>query len=667
MESSVAPYADNFRQNRYNSDMRLCTVCVILFAVTVFGGCRKQPTVPHDDTYTDTVITGENPNTPNPYAILDQMVTAYRAALSYSDQATVHIIGKLSQPDAEPMPWNCSVAFQRPNRLRLEVDKGFFVSDGENSCASVRLLPRQILYIPSPEQWTLETLFQDVHLDAAMALGLPASVLRFPPQLILLFANNPLNTFIPKGAHVEWLEQQRIGHALCDVIQVRHVDGSRILWISQENNALLRFEYLPVGLPVPEGFDSIEAIRIEMTNAQFEGNFTSETFQIPDHQDWERVTSFLSNTPGLFTVEEHRYRLKLMSDSDIYRQVDPLAILSGQPAPPKVAPRTFTLTQVWTLPLAGADTMALLPLTPPKLLIPCEGNVVAVIDLMGNLVQRITPEGLNDTIIMKIQVNTLSGNTISGKGRIGIITLDNKFYLYDETFKPIAVQNVAPKADTTETIQDFLFFSNDDDELLLLAVQQESVQPNAPASGVIRAFALQGERQGRLRWEYPFEGVPKQISSAVVEERKCVLISCTASQDSILLLHHDGTASEPAEIPFGRYVVWFCFLGSTFYTVWENMETGDLRFLGLDRRGKSQWSRLLPGGEFGVEPVYAVSEKKWLVSLPSGEILVFDTIGNMLDTFSLNMVPMGLFCMELNGETLLIVSDGDTVSAWKIQ
>jgi hypothetical protein len=106
-------------------------------------------------------------------------------------------------------------------------------------------------------------------------------------------------------------------------------------------------------------------------------------------------------------------------------------------------------------------------------------------------------------------------------------------------------------------------------------------------------------------------------------------------------------------------------LDSTIYTLLENMDTGDIRFVGFDRRGKSLWSRLLPAGEYEVDPVYVPNEKKWLVPTPVGDIYVFDLIGNMVDTFSLNIIPTGLLCAEVNGETLLIVADGETVSAWK--
>ena len=628
--------------------MRFCVLFTILLAGALFGGCRDRsappdpPPVPPPDVTADVPI--------DPHAVLDRMVVAYKAAISYSDRATVQIIGKMLQPDTEPAPWNCVVAFLRPNVLHLEINEGIFVSDGEDSYAQIRPLPDQVLHFSSPANWTLETLFQDVHLDAAMALGLPRSVLRFPPQLVLLFANNPLNSFIPRGAQPEWIAQQPINEVPCDVIRISHTDGNRILWISRDNDALLRMDYQPVGLPVPEGFDSIEMIRIEMTDAKFDFNFGSTTFQMEQPSEAVQVAAFHSDIPELPTPEEHQRRLKLMTDSDSYRLIDQhieSALSPEQLSPPQTVPRTFVLTQVWTLPLIGVDTMAFFSDEPRKLLVPCEGDAVVVLDLKGNVLQKISPAGLDADIIMNIQCNSMSRER-----RVGITTLDNTFHLFDEAFTPLSIFSTESAGNTKETIRCFRFIQHFAEELLLLA-----------SSGSVRAV----DSRGILRWEYSFEGEPNQISSAELEEQFRVLISCSAEQDFVLVLSPEGRALKSVDMAFSRHVLWFQVVGSTMYAILENTDTGDVRFVGFDMTGKSQWSRLLPSGEYEVDPVYAARAKKWLVPTPSGEFWVFDQIGNVVDKFSLDTVPTGLLCLEIDGETLLTVADGKTVSAWKME
>ena len=646
--------------------MRFC-VCLFVLSLVFLAGCRERPVAPPVKDPEPPVVAPEVPNTPDPLPLLERMVLAYQSATSYSDRATLQIIGRMSPPQSEPASWDCVVVLQKSNKLRLEICEGIFVADGEDCFAQIRLLPDQVLHFPAPESWTLETLFHDVHMSDAMELaGLPQSVLCFPPQLVLLFANNPLNTFCPRGAKVEWLEQQPLGAVQCDVIRISHSDGNRILWISRENSILLRLDYQPVGLPVPEGFESIEAIRIEMTDAQFGGDFAPETFQMLQPQDAVRVAQFQSDIQGLPSPEEHHRRLKLMSERDCYRQIDhhvETPAPSENIPPPKGAPETFSLVKEWSQPLLGVSTMALLPGAAPQLIVPYEGNRAAVLDLQGKILNNYSPKGLEESIIMNIRCNVLSD-----KRRIGILTLDGKFHLFDESFQPIAAQDVGTDKNKAETIRDFTFVPfagyGNHEEALLLAIQQGSEEDNAPVNCVIRAVDLQGIKI----WERLFKGMgmPHQISPATMDNQPCALVSCTAAQNHFLAAALDEESESLVEVPPGRHVIWFHVLDSTIYTLRENTDTGDIHFVGLNEQGKGKWSRLLPPGEYEVEPVYLPKEKKWFIPSPGTEIAVIDQIGNMIDTFSLGIVPTGMISVEVGETTLLIVADGETVSAWKL-
>jgi hypothetical protein len=198
----------------------------------------------------------------------------------------------------------------------------------------------------------------------------------------------------------------------------------------------------------------------------------------------------------------------------------------------------------------------------------------------------------------------------------------------------------------------------------MLGIQQDSVQENTPHH-VIRTVDLQGAE----RWEHPLEGIPNQVASAVLDDQNCVLVSQTASGDSILILSADGTALDLAVIPFDRHAIWFQAQGSVIYALLECVDSNDFRFVGYQQEGehwKGKWTRWLPAGEYEVDPVYVPSEQKWLIPLSGDEIFVFDLVGNEYGTFSLNVVPTGLLCVEVDGTTLLIVSSGETVAAWKI-
>lgn len=283
-------------------------ICLLVFLVVcVLAGCVRGPVKPSDAesgkppvSEPETEQVSEQslhpPTDLTPRQLLEKTVAAYQSAFTYSDHGTVRIMAKMLDPEAEPEPWPCTVAFQRhgekPAKLRLEIGDGKFVSDGDDCFAQIRLLPDQVLRFPAPEKWTLETLFQDVFLDQSMESGIPDTLLRFPPQLILLFANDPLKTLLPEGATAEFRVPQRIGELSCDLIHIASPQGSRLLWISRKNHALVRFDYFVEGAPVPEGIDSLRMVRLEMTDARFNWEIVSEAFQMQQPDDARQVSMF---------------------------------------------------------------------------------------------------------------------------------------------------------------------------------------------------------------------------------------------------------------------------------------------------------------------------------------------------------------------------------------
>jgi thiol-disulfide isomerase/thioredoxin len=125
-----------------------------------------------------------------------------------------------------------------------------------------------------------------------MNIVFPSSVLRFPPQLILLFADDPLKTFLPEGAKAELLESQSVGNVPCDVVKIKHDRGDRVLWISRRNRALLRFDYMVEGLLVAAPFESVRTIRIDMSDAQFDLPVSDEAFMMLQPDNAKQVTEF---------------------------------------------------------------------------------------------------------------------------------------------------------------------------------------------------------------------------------------------------------------------------------------------------------------------------------------------------------------------------------------
>src|SRR5258708_3610768 len=97
--------------------------CSLIVAGLTASGCRKSESAA-PSAATDAkpkVSTSDTPPPPlKPNDILGRMVQAYRNATSYADAAQLRItIERDGQPSNDPEPFNASVSFVRPNRIRI--------------------------------------------------------------------------------------------------------------------------------------------------------------------------------------------------------------------------------------------------------------------------------------------------------------------------------------------------------------------------------------------------------------------------------------------------------------------------------------------------------------------------------------------------------------------
>ncbi|MDR0391005.1 MAG: TlpA family protein disulfide reductase [Planctomycetaceae bacterium] len=276
---------------------------IVLFCLVTSDGCSCShkphepdfPAIIEPATDPETKDNKEEDTTDNEKKIteiLNRMVAVYRSARSYADHGRGMIVGKMVQPNVAPVTWTCTVAFKKDGKLRIECNEGKLVSNGTDCYAQIRSLPEQVLRFPTPHPFTFDKLFSDVELDQSMNIVFPSGIIRFPPQLILLFSPDPLKTFIPDGAKMELLESQSIGNVPCDLIKIKHDRGDRVLWISRRNSALLRFDYMVEGLLVAAEFESVRTIRIDMSDAQFDLPVAEEAFLMLQPANAKQVSEF---------------------------------------------------------------------------------------------------------------------------------------------------------------------------------------------------------------------------------------------------------------------------------------------------------------------------------------------------------------------------------------
>ncbi len=221
--------------------------------------------------------------------ILNKMVQEYKAAESYGDHG--QFIVEWADGKTQPVAWPCTFAYSKPNLIRMEITDGKMVSDGQMFYALIPQLFGQVLKIPAPNKLSIGALYPDMNLSGAMDLRIPGDLFWVPPQILLLFAKDPLKTLVPEGAKVSFGKPTWLDDIPCDRIAIENSSGARTFWIDRETFALMRVE-LPVDrLPAVEG-QRISKFRLELENASLNPELEGETFTIEYPESARLVENF---------------------------------------------------------------------------------------------------------------------------------------------------------------------------------------------------------------------------------------------------------------------------------------------------------------------------------------------------------------------------------------
>ena len=218
--------------------------------------------------------------------LLEEMVKAYKDAKSYADYGYAEI--KFQQPDGTigTDVRNCTFAYIKPNKVRMEIHRGQLVSDGTlfTALASGNSeLFGQVIEKRAPVQTTIKDLYSDFHLAGLMDLGVPPEVIFFPPQIVLLFANDPLQTLVPEGADIFMgqpdyvLSRDGLSAYRCDKVEVvDKLTGRRTYWIEWDTHILMRMEIDAERIRDAEVKPL--AFKIELQDAVIDAEIGSEAF-----------------------------------------------------------------------------------------------------------------------------------------------------------------------------------------------------------------------------------------------------------------------------------------------------------------------------------------------------------------------------------------------------
>ena len=172
----------------------------------------------------------------DPRARLEEMSRVYRQARAYADDGRLRVQYKRGDTQVDQTIPFC-VAFERPNKIRIDCYDARVVSDGTTLFAAVGNVPGQVLTEALVSPLSLDQLFVDEQLRTTLAEGDAGC----PTQLPLLLADDTIDLILadalekPRNVGTETVDGRR-----CVRLQVKKPDGLLELWIDADSKLLRR-------------------------------------------------------------------------------------------------------------------------------------------------------------------------------------------------------------------------------------------------------------------------------------------------------------------------------------------------------------------------------------------------------------------------------------------
>ncbi len=182
--------------------------------------------------------------------VLDQMVAAYQGAESYYDNAEYcerHVY-QADGVEVLPPPHVMSVAFRRPNRVRIQRNvpagdgPGLQVTvacDGERYRAFISDLADQSLDRPADETLSYNNVTPDEILARVLT---PVPLENLYPQLDLLVSTKSAPPKLLVGTKLKLLTSAKHGGVKCQRVELSRGDQAWVLWIDQTDHVLRRLD-----------------------------------------------------------------------------------------------------------------------------------------------------------------------------------------------------------------------------------------------------------------------------------------------------------------------------------------------------------------------------------------------------------------------------------------
>ena len=273
-------------------------IAAVLLALAITAGCQRgqsaKPKEPAGEPAAtsdkgDNKTTSEQPvKLPTARDVLERMVAAYRKASSYIDYGAVRNVVEADGKVVDDRTAHFSLAFVRPNKIRVGAYKAEVVCNGKTLYAYITNIPGQVMSRPAPERITM----RNVLPDCATMMEMNGGFAHGMPQIPLLLGDNPLDMLLGDQGEPELSEPGEIGGHACYRIRVKSPDGTATFWIDQQTYVLRRI-VLPTErlreLMSQEGPISSVSVVAEFTGAKLDGEIKPEAFEFAVPKDVKLV------------------------------------------------------------------------------------------------------------------------------------------------------------------------------------------------------------------------------------------------------------------------------------------------------------------------------------------------------------------------------------------
>lgn len=232
------------------------------------------------------------PVDPQAAELAEKLLAAYRQARSYADNAVYvqYFILRGEGVERETPFFQMSLAFERPNKLRLRFEEAVAGSqgrlaydvacDGKAMRSAAASLPDQVQCSEAPAQLTAANLIPDALIRDSV---LQSSLENVFPQLAMLLSESDETPVFPQDEEPQLLEDVTLDGRLCRRVATQSPAGRRVLWIDAETLLLRRME-LPIegqrATLDPDNQYRDLAVRIDFLDASLDVDVAEASFDL---------------------------------------------------------------------------------------------------------------------------------------------------------------------------------------------------------------------------------------------------------------------------------------------------------------------------------------------------------------------------------------------------